>query len=447
MSPDHALEQKISYRNLLLFSLPTFLANLFMSIYGIVDGFFASNFIGTDALSAITITMPVLMLTMLIGTMFGAGGNALVARKLGEGREREAKEDFTLLMIAGFILTVVLCVLIYLIRYPLAAFFGADAGLIPGCVEYMIPLLLLMPLNYPGILLEMFIITVGKPNLGLAASVAGGIVNMFLDWLFIVHFGWGLTGASLATGIGYTVPGVLGIIWFAFNRNQVLYFVRPKWRLRTLTKSCANGASEMVGMLAGSVTMIVVNNVIMRVSGSDGVAAVAVVLYAQSMFIALIDGYSRGVSPLVSYNQGKMDISKLKSSYRVTLVTSFAFSAAGFLICILFAGPLVSIFARADAAKSVFDMATHGFGIFAISLLFSGLNIMTSALFTALNDGKTSAILSFCHTFIFILIPIVTLPFLFGMEGVWFSLPVSEILSFAMTAYYIGKLRNNPSWI
>lgn len=214
-----------------------------MNLYSTVDGIFVARWVSTDALSAINIAMPLIYLSSALGMMFGTGGNALVARKIGEGKHQEAREDFSLLMAAAFIFSTVLAILSFIFLDPLCRFLGSDDGLLHYCREYMIPVLISLPFAVFGMVFQLSFITVGKAGLGAFLSVIGGIINIVLDWLFMGVLGWGLAGAAAATGIGYAVPSVVGMIWFCVNRKQVLHIVRPKWRFRTLTQSCINGSS------------------------------------------------------------------------------------------------------------------------------------------------------------------------------------------------------------
>ncbi len=440
---NNKLDTKITFGYLFMFALPTLLSNVFMGIYGVVDGFFAGKYIGTDALSCVNICMPIVMISLLIGIMLGSGGNALISKKLGEGKLREAKEDFTLINIFGICVSILICLLCFVFRYPLIRFLGADEALLAGCIQYTIPILILVPLTIPGTIFEMTMITVGKPNLGLAISVLGGLTNIFLDWLLIVKLDLGLMGAATATGIGYCVPAVLGMIFFIFKRDILVYFVRPKWRSKTILKSCGNGSSEMVGLLATGVVTILMNNILMKIKGSDGVAAVSVILYAQSVFSAIARGYSIGISPIISYKFGQKNEKDLQKIYKVGEITTLILSVVTLAVCLLGTGDIVALFTKSDAAGEVSRMAVSGFKIFVVSLVFAGMNIFTSALFTALNDGKTSAILSFTRTFIFMIVPLLILPNLFGMNGVWWSFVVSEGLAFVLSGWYMIKLVNH----
>ena len=434
------MEHKINLRWLILFALPTILSSIFANLYSTVDGIFVARWVNTDALSAINITMPMTFLASALGMMFGSGGNALVAKKIGEGKRHEAREDFSLMMAVAFAFSVVLTLLCFICLNPLCRFLGSDDALLHYCREYMIPVLISLPFAVFGMVFQLSFITVGKAGLGAAFSVMGGVLNMVLDWLFMGVFGWGLAGAAIATSIGYAVPSVVGAIWFCINRQQVLYVVCPKWRGRTILNSCINGSSEMVSVLAFSVVTILFNRILMDLGGSDGVASLTIIWYAQGLFGGLFRGYINGISPVVSYNLGRGDKERLSRLFRISIGALGVTSAVVTLVSYLFGGAVIDFFAKGN--EHVATIALHGFRIVATSFAMMAYNVFASGWFTALNDGKTSAILSFCRTLIFMVIPVLVLPRLLDMDGVWLSITVGEVLSIAMAIFYFIKYRH-----
>ena len=436
------LEHEVSFRWLLLFALPTIFSSIFANLYTTVDGIFVARWVDTDALSAINITLPMTYLASALGMMFGTGGNALVAKKLGEGKGPEAREDFSLLMAVAFAFSVVLAFLCFLFLDPLCRFLGSDEALLSYCRDYMVPVLISTPFAVFGMVFQLSFITVGKAGLGAALSIIGGVLNIVLDWLFMAVFGWGLMGAASATSIGYAFPSLVGTVFFCIRRDLALYVVRPKWRPRTLLQSCANGASEMVSVLAFSVVTILFNRILMDLGGSDGVASLTIIWYAQGLFGGLFRGYINGISSVVSYNLGKGDTARLQRLFRISVRTLGGTALAVTAASYLFGGAVVDVFAKGNA--HVAAVSLRGFRIAAVSFVMMAYNIFASGWFTALNDGRTSAILSFCRTIVFMVLPVLVLPRLWGMDGVWLSLAAGEILSVAMSLYYFRKFR--PLW-
>lgn len=437
------LDKPISLAMLIRFALPTILSTVFMSIYTSVDGMFVARLVNTDALSAVNIVMPMVFIASGIGTMFGSGGNALVAKKLGEGKKQEAREDFSLLLVTSFVVSLVVVAICAIFLKPLLNLLGADEKLMPYCVSYMIPVLISMPFAVFGTMLSMSYITVGKAKLGLAMSLLGGVLNIALDWFFIAVLDMGLTGAAVATSIGYTVTSLFGVLYFIIDRKNEIYVVKPKWRTATLVKSCTNGSSEMIGVFAGSIVEILFNNILMRLAGADGVASITIMLYVQALFNAVYRGYATGIAPIISYNYGRDDAARLKKIHSISIKLIVAASVVLTAVCVVCAPYLVRFFAGHN--DTVYDMALHGFRIFSVSCLLVGVNVYASALFTALNDGRTSAILSFCRAVVFLVVPVIVLSLIIGLDGVWASIPVGELLSLGMGIYYFRKLKFRKS--
>lgn len=439
MKADLKLDHKISFSWLMLFALPTIFSSVFMNLYSTVDGIFVARWVDTDALSAINITMPMIFLVSALGMMFGTGGNALVARKIGEGKTREAQEDFSLLIVTAFVFSVTLAVLCFVFLDPLCRFLGSNDALLSYCRAYMIPVLISIPFAVFGMMFQLSFITVGKAGFGAALSVLGGIINIVLDWLFMGIFHWGLAGAAIATGIGYAAPSMIGVIWFCVSRKQVLHVVRPKWRVRTIVNSCINGSSEMVSVLAFSVITILFNRILMNLGGSDGVASLSIIWYAQGLFGGLFRGYINGIASVVSYNLGRGDKQRLSQLFRISMWTLGITAAVVTGVSYLLGGAVVGFFAKDNV--TVAAIALHGFHIVATSFAMMAFNVFASGWFTALNDGKTSAILSFCRTILFMVVPVLVLPSLFGMDGVWMSITVGETLSLGMSVFYFFRFR------
>ena len=424
---------------LLKFALPTIIANVFMSVYMTVDGIFVANCVNTNALSAVNIVMPFVMIVLALGTMTGTGGSAIISAQLGEGKPQEAKENFTFLCAVCFAACCAVSVLAFIFRDPLIRLLGANDAVFDYCVDYATPLFFVAPLALLGMALQSFFIAAGKPALGMGFSVAGGVVNIFLDWLLIAKLGMETFGAALATGIGYSIPGVAGIIYFAVSRKGTLYFVRPKWRGNVLFKTVTNGSSEMVAMMASGITTVMMNNIIMGIVGEDGVAAISILVYAMSLLTSVYMGYALGVAPIISFNHGAGNKDNLKKAHKINLLVIAVSSVIMYLLGLALHYPIISVFA--DKGTFVYEMAAEGYWIFSISFLYMGFNMYSSSLFTALGDGKTSAIISFCRGLIFLTIALYGLSALFGLNGLWAAMPAAELLGLALSLFCLKKLK------
>lgn len=433
-----AISREFHFGSLLLFALPTVIMMIFMSMYSIVDGIFVSRFIGTDALSATNIVYPALNLVLAVAIMLSTGGSAVVARKLGEGDPKGARESFALVVAAGAAAGVAISVLGLAFLEPLCSMLGANGRLMADCKAYLGTLLLFVPASVLQILFQSFFVTAGRPGLGLGLTVAAGISNAALDYLLIVPAGMGITGAAAATAIGWCIPAFAGVAYFLFSKNP-LRFARPKLDWRVLGESCFNGSSEMVTNISTGVTTFLFNILMLRYLGEDGVAAITIVLYAQFLLTALYLGFSMGVAPVISFNYGSGNTRQLKRLFKICAVFIGGSSAVVFGISLLLAGPLVGVFSPPGTA--VYEIGREGFLLFSLSFLFAGVNIFASAFFTALSNGRVSAAISFLRTFGFLIVALLLLPKAIGVAGIWLAVPFAELATAGVAALFLWRNR------
>ena len=433
-----AISREFHFGSLLRFALPTVIMMIFMSMYTIVDGIFVSRFVGTDALSATNIVYPALNLVLAVAIMLSTGGSAIVARKLGEGDPQGARESFALIVAAGVAAGVVIGVLGLAFLEPLCSMLGANGRLMADCKAYLGTLMLFVPASVLQILFQSFFVTAGRPGLGLGLTIAAGISNAVLDYLLIVPAGMGITGAAVATAIGWCIPALAGVAYFLFSQNP-LRFARPKLDRRTLGESCFNGSSEMVTNISTGVTTFLFNILMLRYLGEDGVAAITIVLYAQFLLTALYLGFSMGVAPVVSFNYGSGNTLQLKRLFKICALFIGGSSAVVFGVSLLLAGPLVGVFSPPGTA--VYEIGREGFLLFSLSFLFAGVNIFASAFFTALSNGRVSAAISFLRTFGFLIVALVLLPKAVGVTGVWLAVPFAELATAGVAALFLWRSR------
>lgn len=430
------LSQNFTMKSLLKFALPTILMMIFMGLYTVVDTVFVSRFVNTNALSALNIVCPVVNLIVGLGTMLATGGSAIVARKMGAGEHIRASQDFTLIIIVGVLLSVMIAVFGTACIERIVWGLGASSILFPYCREYLFILLLFMPANILQVLFQNLIVTAGRPGIGMILGVSAGIVNILLDYIFMVPLQMGIKGAALGTGIGYMIPSVIGILFFCAKKN-CLHFRRPVMDISVLIEGSINGFSEMVSQAAAAVTTFLFNRIMMKLLGENGVAAITIIIYTQFLLSALYIGFSMGVAPIISYHYGKQDRKQLKNVFSICIRFLIFVSISVFGIAFVFGSPLVLIFS--ENGTPVYEIARNGFLIFPFSFLFSGLNIFTSATFTALSNGKLSAILSFLRTFGLITLLLLTLPNLLGVTGVWLSVPIAELFTMIVALVFLNQ--------
>lgn len=441
----NSFERPITPGFLLRFTLPGMLMMLFNSFYTMVDGGFVSNYVGTDALSAINIVFPLINFVLAVGIMLATGGSAVTARQMGEKEPELARQSFSLLTVFTAGLGIVIAVLSIVFADPIVWALGSTDVLYEYCRDYLVFMSLFTPCCMLQILFQFFFTTAGRPNLGLAATLLGGVANMVLDYVLIVPLHMGIRGAAIATGIGQTIPTVIGLVYFFSRRNDLLYYVRPVLRGWVLGRACLNGSSEMVSNLAVAVTTFLFNIIMLSYLGEDGVAAITIVFYAQFFFTAIFFGYTSGVAPLISFHFGAQNHDRLKKLVRLSLLFVAVCSLLAYGLSVVLSQTVVGIFAQRGTA--VFSIASDGMELFAIGFLFMGFNIFASGLFTALSNGIVSAVLSFLRTFVFLVAAIELLPKLWGVSGVWLAIPAAELLALAVSLACILRYRKRYQYL
>lgn len=433
------LSDHFSYSRLLRFVFPSIVMMIFTSIYGVVDGLFVSNFVGKTPFAAINLIWPVLMALGALGFMIGTGGSAIIAKTLGEGDRKRANQIFSMLVVVtvagGLFFTV-----IGMIFLPdIARFLGAEGDMLRDCVTYGRIILAAQSAFMLQNVFQSLLVTAEKSQLGLAFTVAAGMTNIILDALLVAVLRWGLVGAALATAASQLVGGLAPLVYFLRENDSLLRLIPFRMDWKALAKTCTNGSSELMTNLSMSLVNILYNFQLMRLIGEDGVAAYGVIMYVNFIFIAIFLGYSIGSAPVVGYHYGAENHGELKNLLAKSLVLMGGGGIALTALAEVLSAPLSQMFVGYD--QGLMELTCRGFRIYALSFLITGFNIFGSAFFTALNNGLVSAVISFLRTLLFQIAAVLLLPLVWGVDGIWASIVVAELLAFAVTAGFLVKLR------
>lgn len=416
---------------LIKFALPSIAMMVFTSIYCVVDGLFVSNFAGTEAFAALNIVIPVAVALGAVGYMFGTGGAALVAKTMGEGNQERANGLFTFIICASFAVAIILTIASILLLESFLQMLGAEGQLLDDGLIYGRIMLAGLAFAVLQNAFQSFFIAAEKPTVGLVVIVIAGVTNMVLDYVFIALLGWGIAGAASATIIGQAFAAISPFFLFRKSHGYRLVFARPIVDFRALGKTCANGSSELMTELAASIVSTLYNYQLMQMIGPDGVAAYGVIMYLAFIFTAIFFGFCMGIGPIISYHYGASNHGEMKGLFKRSMIITGIVGLAMFLLSQLFALPLVNVFVGYDPNLAL--MTEHGLRIYSISFLICGINIFGSALFTALNNGKVSAFISFMRSLVFETSTILVLPIFFGAEGIWFAIIVAESCALIIT--------------
>ncbi len=425
------LSDHFNYKKLLKFTISPIIMMVFTSIYCVVDGIFVSNFAGATAFTALNFIFPYISVLSAFGFMFGSGGSALIGKYLGEGQKDKANATFSLVVYTSLAVGVALALIGILTVRPVAALMGAEGQLLEDCVLYGTISFIGMPALMTQLEFQTLFVTAEKPKLGLCVTLISGVTNMILDALFVGLFGLGLGGAAAATILSQFVAAILAIAYFSHNNSSLLRLTQTQLEFYPLFKTCTNGVSELLANVAMSLVGMLYNIQLMVYAGEAGVAAYGVMMYVNFTFISTFIGFVVGLSPVVSYHFGAGNKDELKSLLNKSGVIIGIASLAMFTLAQLLSYPLSYIFLSYDA--DLLALTIRGFSIFAFGFIFSGIGILGSSFFTALNDGVTSAIISFLRTIVFQIAAILILPIFLGIDGIWMSVAVAEMLATIVT--------------
>ena len=433
------LSDHFTYGKLIRFTLPTIATMIFSSIYGIVDGFFVSNFAGKTPFASLNLIFPYLMILGTIGFMFGTGGSALVSKTLGEGKQERAQRLFSLLIYFPAAVSVLLTVIGFFTMPGVARLLGADAQMLPYCVTYGRIVISTLPFFTMQMEFQEFFVTAEKPHLGFWVTLAAGCTNMALDALFVAGFSWGLSGAAWATAISQTVGGVIPIFYFARKNASLLRLRRTSFEGKVIAKASSNGFSEFLSSISMSLVGMLFNFQLMKYAGENGIAAYGTIMYIDMIFFSAFIGYASGTMPVIGFHYGAGNHEELHSLLKKGLILMIGAGCGMMLLAEVLSRPLALIFTSYDA--ELLAMTVRAFRIYATSFVVCGVAIFGSSFFTGLNNGLISALISFLRTIVFETTAVLLLPLLFGLDGIWYSIVLSRVLAMSVTILLLVKFR------
>lgn len=433
------LSDHFTYRRLLRFVIAPVLMMVCNSLYSIVDGIFVSNLVGKTPFAAVNLIMPIMMGVAAIGFMLGTGGSALVAKTLGEGKRELANRYFSMIICSAAALGLFFSMLGFIFIRPISILLGAEGELLENCIIYGRILFAGETAFILQNVFQSFCSVAEKPEMTLKIAVAAGLTNVVLDFLFIAVFHWGIAGAALATILGQMVGGIVPLLYFIRQNNSLLQLGRPGFYGPAFLKACTNGSSEMVTNLSASVVNVLYNLQLLRLAGENGVAAYGIIMYVNFIFTGIFFGYAIGSAPITAYHYGAENHAELKNMRKKSLTLVACGGLLLTLLAELFVSPLVHIFASYD--PELFAMTCHGFRLYAIAFLMMGISIWGCSFFTALGNGAVSAAISFLRTLIFEIGSVLILPIFLGIDGVWLSIVVAELMSVSATFLFLAVKR------
>ena len=431
-------QKSVNFKNIMKFTIPTMVMALIQSTYVMIDGMFISNVIGTVALSGLTLISPYFTFVFAIAAMFASGGSAFVMKKMGEGKEHDARGYFTMLILVNVIVGAIITVLGFIFLKPLISVLGVSPVVAQYCYDYLLGYMFFV---IPAMLfsnLQIYVIASGSSAMSLVSALVGGVTNVIFDYLFISVLGFGMTGAAVATGLGMLVPSIVVMVYFC-NKKNLIHFSKPKYKFSALLKTMTNGFSEFSSNLVGGVVMLLFNAMMLKYAGESGVAASTIIFYVFGLMSALYMGYVYGVAPMYSFHYGAGNHEKMRKLNKISLIFIGVVGLVTTVLSLVGTEVLVNVFAK--PSEPAYALAVRGNLLFSMALLFVGFNTFASGFFTALSNGLVSAIISFCRTFIFLVGAILILPIFWELDGLWLSVPIAELITLIVAGIFFVCFR------
>lgn len=427
--------QKNKINTILQFSIPSIIAMVLTSLITVADGFFIGNYVGKEGLAAVNLGLPIIYLYLAVGLMVSVGGVAIAGMSLGSRDIKKCNSVFNQTMCTAMVSTVLLSIIMWLCFDPMLQLLNADTKVSGFFKDYYGIILLELPIMVINASFGMFIRGEGKPQYFMQVNILNVLLNIFLDYLFVRWFGWGVKGVAAASLLSAIVT-LLCILYFFIKKSSVYKLSKYTFSSVVLVSTLLNGSSEFVGEMSMSISMFAYNFVILKNIGVDGVTAFTIVGYIAYIFSMVIIGFGQGASPLISFTYGAKEHLLAANLRRISNFMVLSVGAVVLLLVLVGSEWYSSLFVKSDVVE---QMVRSGVIIYAVSFLFSGINTISSFYFTSIGKAKESAIISSARGLVILLICIFTLPPLFGMTGVWLVSPITEALTLLLSLFFIEK--------
>ncbi len=430
------------FRKLLI---PTVLGMVFSAIFIITDGIFVGKGIGSDALAAVNITAPLFLINTGVALMFGIGASVVASIHLSHNKPKVARINVTQAIIVSSLLLIAYAIVILCNIEQVACLLGSSERLLPLAVEYMhwfVPFLVFSALLSSGMF---FVRLDGSPNYAMVCNIIPALINIFLDYLFIYVFRWGMFGAALATSLGYIV-GALMILCYLLQKQHIIHLERIKLSIKSLRLTIRNvgymirlGLSTFLCEAAIATMMFVGNYVFISYLGEDGVAAFSIACYFFPIIFMVYNAIAQSAQPILSYNYGASQPERVRSAFRLALMTAIGCGMTAFLVTELFTEHIVGLFV--EQGCMAYNIALHGLPLFAAGFVCFGINIVSIGYFQSVERDRPAMTITLLRGFILVLLCFWLMPILMGVPGIWLAVPAAETVTllFVLTIYCRGK--------
>ena len=422
------------------FTIPSIIGMIFIGVQGIIDGLFVGNVIGGNALAAVNLVQPYVQIIMAYALIISVGAQSIIGINLGKDDKEKSQNIFRTSLILLIIISLIVTIFGIFFSKNIVVFLGANEVLIEGASTYIKTISYFIIFISLMFLFETVVRTIGKPNISLISMIIAVFLNVILDYLLINKFNLGIKGASLATGISYSLAFFINIIPF-LNKKSAINVYKGKFDKSTLVPMVYNGSSEGVSSISNALSMFLFNTALMKIAGENGIASFSIINYIAQVGYMVLFGIADGVRPIISYNFGAENNNRVNKMLNSSIIVNIAIGAIICIVMVAFSKPLINIFLK--DGKEVLEMATIGARIYGIAFLFNGINILISSYFTAIDDPKSSIIIAMSRGIVFIFVGIVILPYIFGVNGIWMTIVFAELITILLCFKLLKKELKN----
>ena len=442
---DSELSRNFNFISLMKFVFPSIFAFVFIAFYQTVDGFFIEKYVGELAIGAVNLYMPLLYTFVALGVMLGTGANAIIVKKVGEGKLDSAGKSFSNTILFTLIIGIILTAVCLIFQKPIMHMCGASSGNIGYLKQYYVIMTAFSLTIMLQSLLGILIIGEGKSVTAAIVIIVGGLTNCILDYIFMGKLHMGIKGAGVATVIGYSITILFTFYYYIIAKRSKYNIKFSKLNIKEIGNVTFNGSSDMISNMAGAVTTLIMNHLAYKYYGEIGVSSLSIVFYLQFFIEAIYMGFTSAIEPVFSYHYGSGNTDMRKKVFKLSNTWIFVISLFLMISVFIFSDSIVSIFF--NRGTTIYNITKLGLNISLLATIFCGYNTFYSGLFTAFSNGIISGFLSAIRTLVILVISLFLLSYLFKGIGLWVSWPVAEVISFIISLIFIFKYKNKYQYL
>ena len=408
-------------------AVPSLISMLFSSIYMIADGMFVGKIIGSKALASINLVFPIIMIVFALGDMIASGASVKIGIKLGEKKEDDASNIFTVAFLLMMIIDIIFMILSLGFAKDVIFTLIKDAQLAQLSYKFAYVFIISLPIIAPFFALDNYLRLCGKANMSMWVNIAVSILNIILDAIFIGYLKLGIEYAALASALSMAI-GTMIFLYPFIMKKLVLKFTKPKINIKEILQIVYNGSSEFFSNISASVISIITNGFLLYYGGSVGVAAFSIVMYIDSLISPLLFGMIDSIIPAISYNYGAKNYERINALFKITCVVGFSISIVTMTIIFIMPDFLVNLFSS-KSDVDIISMSKIALFLSAPSYLFTWFTMIVGSFLTGFEKATASIVIMLVESVILPLVLTIILTKFIGVYGIFIAPSIGGLIS------------------